>query len=81
MYESFCTDAGVDDISDMNDNERIIIVGSDVRDKLGSSDVLIEDTEECLNWHAFLGHSVDMQSNEVVDNLWNKDLLHFKLNT
>ncbi|MHC5536829.1 hypothetical protein ACYOEI_00985 [Singulisphaera rosea] len=25
------------------------------------SDILIPDTEEDLNWHAFLGHSIDMQ--------------------
>ena len=23
--------------------------------------VLIQDTEEDMNWHAFLGHSIDMQ--------------------
>ena len=53
----------------MNKNQKIIIVGSAVHDKLGSSDILIEDTEECLNWHAFLAHSVDMQPNEFMDNL------------
>lgn len=25
------------------------------------SEILIEDTEDSLNWHAFLGHSIDMQ--------------------
>lgn len=25
------------------------------------SDILIQDTEDDLNWHAFLGHSIDMQ--------------------
>ena len=25
------------------------------------SDILIPDTEDALNWHAFLGHSIDMQ--------------------
>lgn len=30
-------------------------------DILGRSHVLIADTEEDLNWHAFLGHSLDMQ--------------------
>jgi hypothetical protein len=30
-------------------------------DILGRPHVLIPDTEEDLNWHAFLGHSIDMQ--------------------
>jgi hypothetical protein len=28
---------------------------------IGRTDVLIADTEDDLNWHAFLGHSLDMQ--------------------
>jgi hypothetical protein len=36
MYESFCVDAGVDEVPDINKDQRIIIVGSAVRDKLGS---------------------------------------------
>jgi len=36
IYESFCEDAGVDEIPDLNKDQRIIIVGSSVRDKLGS---------------------------------------------
>lgn len=36
MYESFCEDAGVDEVPDINKDQRIIIVGSAVRDKLGS---------------------------------------------
>jgi hypothetical protein len=28
---------------------------------LNRSQILIPDTEEDLNWHAFLGHSIDMQ--------------------
>ena len=35
-YESFCRDAGVDEIPDMNINQRLIIVGSSVKDKLGN---------------------------------------------
>ena len=30
-------------------------------DILGRPHVLIADTEDELNWHAFLGHSIDMQ--------------------
>lgn len=36
IFESFCEDAGVDEIPDLNKNQRIIIVGSAVREKLGS---------------------------------------------
>lgn len=36
IFESFCSDSGVDDIPSINSDQRIIIVGSSVRDKLGS---------------------------------------------
>lgn len=36
MYESFCSDSAVDDPPDINENQRMIIVGTSVRDKLGS---------------------------------------------
>jgi hypothetical protein len=36
VYESFCTDSGVDEIPDLNKDQRAIVVGSSVRDKLGS---------------------------------------------
>ncbi|MCK4627881.1 MAG: hypothetical protein KAT56_02695, partial [Sedimentisphaerales bacterium] len=36
LYESFCENAGVDDVPDINTDQRIIIVGSSVREKLGS---------------------------------------------
>jgi hypothetical protein len=36
LYESFCSESGVDDIPDINVDQRIIIVGSSVREKLGS---------------------------------------------
>jgi len=36
VYEQFCADAGVDDVPDLNIDQRIIIVGSEVRAKLGS---------------------------------------------
>lgn len=35
-YEDFCSDAGVEDIPDINKGQRIILVGSGVGDKLGS---------------------------------------------
>ena len=36
VFESFCEDAGVDEIPDLNQNQKIIIIGSSVREKLGS---------------------------------------------
>lgn len=35
-FESFCAESGVDEIPDLNQDQRIIIVGSAVREKLGS---------------------------------------------
>ncbi len=53
MYESFCEDAGVDEIPDINKDQRIIIVGSAVRDKLGSVALWLYE------------HSVDIKVIEV----------------
>lgn len=36
MYESFCTESGVDEIPTLNQDQRMIIVGSSVKDKLGT---------------------------------------------
>lgn len=36
LYEIFCENAGVDEIPDINNDQRVIIVGSSVREKLGS---------------------------------------------
>jgi len=36
-------------------------VWGEYSDLILRSSILIEDTENALNWHAFLGHSVDMQ--------------------
>jgi hypothetical protein len=35
-YENFCAEAGTDEVPDINSDQRIIIVGSEVRAKLGS---------------------------------------------
>lgn len=35
-YERFCQDSGVDEIPDLNQEQRIILLGSEVKDKLGS---------------------------------------------
>jgi hypothetical protein len=45
MYEHFCTDAVIDNIVGMNKVQKIIIVGSAVRDIFDSSDIFIEDSE------------------------------------
>lgn len=42
-YEEFCAEADVDDVPDMNEDQRIIIVGSEVRDKLGSVALWLSD--------------------------------------
>ncbi len=36
MFEQFCAEAGVDEVPDLNADQRIIVVGSEVRAKLGS---------------------------------------------
>lgn len=36
MYEEFCAEAGVEEPPDINRDQRVVIVGSEVRDKLGS---------------------------------------------
>lgn len=35
-YEEFCNEAGIDEVPDINSDQRVIIVGSEVKDKLGS---------------------------------------------
>lgn len=35
-FENFCTQSGVDEIPDINTNQRIIVAGSEVKDRLGS---------------------------------------------
>jgi hypothetical protein len=36
LYEEFCSKAGIDEPPDINADQKIIIIGSEVRDKLGS---------------------------------------------
>jgi hypothetical protein len=36
IYEEFCAEAGVDEVPDLNTDQRIIIVGAEVKAKLGS---------------------------------------------
>ena len=53
LFESFCSDAGQDDIPDINRDQRIIIVGSAVREKLGSVALWLR------------GHNIDIKLIEV----------------
>ncbi len=53
MYEAFCENANVDEIPDINTDQRVIIVGSSVRDKLGSVALWLYD------------HSIDIKVVEV----------------
>ena len=36
VFQDFCEDAGTDDVPDLNIDQRIILVGTEIRDKLGS---------------------------------------------
>ena len=43
LYEEFCREAGVDEAPDLNSDQRLILVGSEVRDKLGSVALWLHD--------------------------------------
>jgi hypothetical protein len=43
VYESFCAEAGTDEVPDINTDQRVIIVGSEVRAKLGSVALWLAD--------------------------------------
>ena len=43
LYESFCEESGADEVPDLNVDQRIIILGSAVRDKLGSVALWLRD--------------------------------------
>jgi len=53
MFESFCSESGVDGIPDLNQDQRIIIAGAAVRDKLGSVALWLRD------------HNIDIKLIEV----------------
>lgn len=53
IYETFCAEAGIDEPPDLNVDQRIIIVGSEVKDKLGSVALWLRD------------HNVDIKVIEV----------------
>lgn len=36
VYEQFCTDAGVEEIPDINTDQRLVILGTEVKERLGS---------------------------------------------
>jgi hypothetical protein len=43
LFESFCEESGINEVPDLNSDQRIIIVGSAVRDKLGSVALWLRD--------------------------------------
>jgi len=43
LFEQFCTNSGIDEIPDINTDQRLIIVGSEVKDKLGSVALWLRD--------------------------------------
>lgn len=53
FFETFCENAGVDEIPDINTDQRVIIVGSSVKEKLGSVALWL------------YGHTVDIKVIEV----------------
>lgn len=53
MYEKFCVGAGVDEVPDLNSDQRLVIVGSKVKDKLGSVALWLHD------------HNIDIKVVEV----------------
>jgi len=53
LYETFCEDIGIDKVPDLNTDQRIIIVGAEVKDKLGSVALWLRD------------HNIDIKVIEV----------------
>jgi len=43
LFEQFCSDAGIDEVPDINSDQRMIVVGSEVKDKLGSVALWLRD--------------------------------------
>lgn len=52
-FEKFCVESGVDEAPDINQDQRIILVGSEIKDKLGSVALWLRD------------HSIDIKVIEV----------------
>jgi hypothetical protein len=63
LYEGFCEESGVDEIPTLNQDQRVIIVGSAVREKLGSVALWLRD------------HSIDITVIEVHTYKEGEDLL------
>jgi hypothetical protein len=53
LYEQFCAKAGIDEVPDLNSDQRLIVVGSEVKDKLGSVALWLRD------------HNIDIKVIEV----------------
>jgi len=70
LYEVFCEGAGVDEVPDINTDQRIIIVGSSVREKLGSVALWLFEHSidiKVIEVHAFKdGNDIFIEPNTVV---------------
>ncbi|MHC1604158.1 MAG: hypothetical protein ACXQTK_05635 [Candidatus Syntropharchaeales archaeon] len=53
LYEEFCIETGIDEVPDINVDQRLIVVGSEVREKLGSVALWLRD------------HNVDIKVIEI----------------
>ncbi len=43
VYEQFCSQSGIDEVPDMNSDQRMIILGAEVKEKLGSVALWLRD--------------------------------------
>lgn len=70
IYESFCEDAGIDETPDLNKDQRVIILGGSVKDKLGSVALwLLEHGIDIkvIEVHAYKdGDSIIIEPNTVI---------------
>ncbi len=53
VYEAFCAEAGVDDVPDLNTDQRIIMVGAEIRERLSNVTLWLRN------------HSIDIKAIEV----------------
>ena len=70
LYETFCAHSGVDEIPNLNQDQRMIIVGSSVRDKLGTVALWLRNHSidiTVIEMQAYKeGDSVFLQPNTIV---------------
>lgn len=70
IYESFCEDAGIDETPDLNKDQRVIILGGSVKDKLGSVALWLFEHGidiKVIEVHAYKdGDSIIIEPNTVI---------------